>query len=134
MLTGREWHKFDGASEAAINRLTSVAPLPLPESYLALLRFSNGGEGPLPVQPWNFCLDTAEFAATAEQDGAQKEFFPGLFVIGSNGGGEAIALNAAADPHSVVMYDMTNCDLDESVVTLAPDFDTFLGMVGCSAD
>lgn len=135
MLAGREWFKLDGAGEESIRTLTDLAPFPLPESYLALLRFSNGGEGPLPVEPWNFCLDTAELVAEMEQTGAQKEFFPGLFVIGGNGGSEAIALDANAPaPHPVVMFDMTNCNFAESVSTLAEDFDAFLEMVGRSAD
>jgi len=135
MLAGREWFKNEGASEEAINSLMKFAPVPLPPSYLALLRYSNGGEGPLPVQPWNLCLDTAEFAAETAQVGLQKEFFPDLFIIGTNGGGEAIALNVAEPaPYPVVFYDLTNCNLEESVATLAPDFEAFLAIVGRSAD
>ena len=134
MLAGREWFKNEGASEDVIGHLSAVAPLPLPASYLALLRYSNGGEGPIPVEPWNFCLDTAEIAADT-QEGAMKEFFPALFVIGTSGGGEAIALDASSPaPQPVVQFDMTNCNLAESIRSLAPDFDAFLDMIGRSAD
>lgn len=51
VLQNREWHKVDGASADAIAALKSLAPVDLPESYYALLTFSNGGEGPLAVQP-----------------------------------------------------------------------------------
>ena len=51
MLEGREWRKAEGASQEAIALLKSVAPVDLPESYFSLLSFSNGGEGPLAVQP-----------------------------------------------------------------------------------
>src|SRR6266496_322090 len=123
MLAGREWLKYEGASEEAISRLSLVAPLPLPASYFSLLRYSNGGEGPLPVDPWNFCLDSAELAADTEQTGKLKEFFPSLFIIGTSGGGDAIALDASLPgPYPVVQFDMTNCDLAESVHRLAPDF------------
>lgn len=133
MFAGREWFKNDGASAEALDRLAAVAPFQLPQSYFAVLRYSNGGEGPLPVDPWTFCLDPAEFATETEQSGTFREFFPGLFVIGSNGAGEAFALDARS-PESlcVVRFDMTNCDLAESVIRMAPDFDSFLKLVGKS--
>ena len=131
MLDGCEWFKNEGAGEDAVSRLSAVAPILLPASYLTLLRYSNGGEGPLPVDPWNFCLDTAESAADTEQNGLMKECFPNLFVIGTSGGGEAIALDASVPaPHPVVQFDMTNCNLTESVRRLAPDFDALLDMIG----
>lgn len=133
MLDGREWLKNEGASEEAISRLSAVASIPLPESYMSLLRYSNGGEGPLPMDPWNFCLDRAELAADTEHGGKLKEFFPKLFVLGTSGGGEAIALDANVPaPYPVVQFDLTNCNLAESVRRLARDFDTFLGLVGRS--
>jgi len=135
MLDGRNWFKNEGATEEAISRLSSVAPVPLPQSYLALLRYSNGGEGPLPVDPWNFCLDSAELAADTEEGGKMKQFFPNFFVFGTSGGGDAIALDAsAAAPQPVVQFDMTNIDLAESVRNLAPDFDAFLDLLGRSPE
>jgi hypothetical protein len=134
MLDGRQWFKNEGASEEAIARLSGIAPLELPNSYLALLRFSNGGEGPLPIDPWNFSLDSAELAADTEESGKLKEFFPHLFVIGTSGGGDAIALDASAPaPQPVVQFDMTNCNLEESVRKLARHFDAFLDLIGRSA-
>ena len=135
MLAGREWFKKPGANEGAIERLKAVAPSPLPSSYLALLRYSNGGEGPLPVDPWNFCLDPAEVAIETEQAGTVREFFPDLFVIGTSGGGEAIALDMRGpESQEVVQFDMTNSELAESVRTLAPDFEAFLNIVGHSEE
>ncbi len=135
MLAGREWFKNEGASEEAVSRLSAVASIKLPESYLMLLRYSNGGEGPLPIAPWNFCLDTAELAADTEQGGKLKEFFPSFYVLGTSGGGEAIALDTNAHaPYPVIQFDMTNCNLTESVQSLATDFDMFLGLIGRVAD
>ena len=106
-------------------------PADLPPEYFQLLAFSNGGEGPLPVEPYNFCLDEAEYAAKQYADKVFHEYFPGLFVIGGNGGGEAIAFDMrGAKPWPIVAFDMTNIDLDESVVTLAPNFVSFLDLVG----
>ncbi|MER8885693.1 SMI1/KNR4 family protein [Mesorhizobium sp. M0904] len=133
MLEGREWRKKDGASDEAIEKLRDVGPLVLPESYVALLSFSNGGEGPLPVQPLWLALHAAEEVIEIEQQGTFKEFFPGFFVIGSNGGGEAIAFDLrTVGLYPLVAFDMTNIDLVESVWPIAPDFDAFLDLIGLS--
>lgn len=131
MLQNREWHKVDGASTEAITALKSLAPVDLPESYYSLLTFSNGGEGPLTVQPLWFQLYPAEEAAQIERDGTFREFFDGLFVIGGNGGGEAVAFDLRENaPHPVVAFDMTNIDLQESVRPIAPSFDAVLDLIG----
>lgn len=131
MLQNREWRKVDGASTEAIAALKLVAPVDLPESYYSLLKFSNGGEGPLAVQPLWFQLYPAEEAAHIERDGTFREFFKGLFVIGGNGGGEAVAFDLRENaPYPLVAFDMTNIDLQESVRTIAPSFDAALELIG----
>lgn len=45
----------------------TIAPRELPDEYYQLLSHSNGGEGPLPVQPRYFVLYPAEDAASPEQ-------------------------------------------------------------------
>jgi hypothetical protein len=131
VLEGREWHKFKGASAEALVLLKSVAPADLPESYYSLLSFSNGGEGPLAVQPLWLCLYPAEEVAQIERDGTFKEFFENLFVIGGNGGGEAVAFDLRKEkPYPIVAFDMTNIDLPESVQPIAPSFDAALELIG----
>lgn len=131
MLEGREWHKVGGASSQAIAVLKSIAPADLPESYYSLLSFSNGGEGPLAVQPLWLCLYSAEEAAQIERDGSFKEIFEGLFVIGGNGGGEAVAFDLReSEPYPLVAFDMTNIDLPESVQPIAPSFEAALKLIG----
>ena len=135
MLEGREWFRSDGASVEALAKLKSCAAVPLPESYLALLAHSNGGEGPLAVQPCYFQLDPAETVAAGIEAGAHAEFFPGFLMIGSNGGGEFVAFDLRKPaPWPVVAIDMTNADLAESVQPIAADFDAFLGLVGREPD
>ena len=119
------------ASEEAVAKLVEQAPVELPGAYLDLLRHSNGGEGPLPVQPLNLCLYPAEEAIQIETEGTFKEYFPGFFVIGGNGGGEAIAIDIRhSAPWPVICFDMTNIFLEESVQPVAPDFDAFVKMIG----
>jgi hypothetical protein len=125
----RTWFKTDGATTDTLSALRAAAPVGMPERYYELLAFSNGGEGPLPVPPFNFCLDTAEMVAASARDGDYKEFFPNFFVFGGNGGGDFIAFDTRADePGPVVSIDMTNIDLKESVILIAPDFDKFVAM------
>lgn len=66
-----------------------------------------------------------------EQNGTFREFFPELFVIGGNGGGEAIALDLrGTEPYPLVAFDMINIDLSESVQTIAASFDAALELIG----
>lgn len=131
----REWFRTEAATKDAISALRSVSPIGMPARYYDLLAFSNGGEGPLPVQPYYFCLDTAEMAVDAARIGDCKEFFAEFFVFGSNGGGAFIAFDMRADaPWPVVAIDMTNIDLKEGVVPIAPDFERFVAMIGLEAD
>lgn len=131
MLEDREWHKAEGASSAAIAQLRSVAPVDLPESYFSLLSFSNGGEGPLPVQPLWLCLYPAEEATQIELEGTFQEFFEKLFVIGGNGGNEAVAFDLReGEPYPLVTFDTTNINLSESVWQIAPSFDDAMELIG----
>jgi hypothetical protein len=56
----RDWRAAPGASDEAIRQLVEAASIPLPNSYLLLLRLTNGGEGPLGRQPLWLQLDAAE--------------------------------------------------------------------------
>ena len=131
MLEDREWHGAKGASSAALALLKSVAPVDLPESYYSLLSFSNGGEGPLPVQPLWLCLYPAEEVVQIERDGTFREFFAKLFVIGGNGGGEAVAFDLReSEPYPIIVFDMANINLPESVRPIASSFDAALKLIG----
>jgi hypothetical protein len=56
-------------------------------------------------------------------------------MIGGSGGGEMIALDVrGTEPWPVVYFDTTNIDLQESVQPLAPDFDSFIAMIGLADD
>ena len=129
IAAGRDWTGEAGATPEALAGLRVEAPTGLPEAYFELLALNDGGEGPLAIQPYYFVLWSAAEAAEAWRDHARAADFPGLFQFGSNGAGEAIAFDLAR-PGRVVMYDMANSNLDESVVELAPDLARFLAHVG----
>lgn len=131
MLEGREWHKAEGATAEALAALKALAPANLPDSYYSLLSFSNGGEGPLAVQPLWLCLYPAEEVVEIVRSGSFREFFGKLFVIGGNGGGEGIAFDLSEVGNCpLVMFDMTNTDLSESIKQIAPSFDAALELIG----
>lgn len=127
----RTWFRNPGASNDALQSLRAVVGVNLPIEYFELLAYSNGGEGALPISPFNFCLDSAEDATNNKVEKIYEEFFPGFFVFGGSGSGEYIAFDLrASEPWPIVAIDMTNIDLDESVDLIAKDFPTFLALVG----
>jgi SMI1 / KNR4 family (SUKH-1) len=131
----RDWLPNNGASETAIQQLSKAAPRPLPESYLSLLKKTNGGEGPLARQPYFLQLDSAETVTDTAINKRHEEYFPEFFVIGSNGGGGYIAIDLREfGLMPIVAVDMTNINLEESVLHIAPDFDFFLELIGIEAE
>lgn len=130
MLEGRDWFAVDGAAAEELSRLRAAAPDDLPERYLGLLAFSNGGEGPLPSKPYNLCLDSAGTVAEAirsESHGQQD--LQGFLIIGGNGGGEYIAFDTRTGaPWPIVTIDMVAGG--DSAEVIAPDFDTFYDRIG----
>ena len=132
MMGGSQWQGCAGASPEALEALReAVGPTVLPDNFYALLALSNGGEGSLSVRPLSFILDPAEEIARLENEGTLKHFFPDFLVFGGDGAGELFALDIrdASGPYPVIVFDMTNIDLNESVATIAPDFDQFLALL-----
>ena len=118
---------MEGASAQAIDALRAAAPTELPASYLHLLSVSNGGEGPLPVNPFNLCLDAAEEVSARLATGQGK--VDGLMIFGSNGGGEYLAFDTRQGaPWPVVTIDMVAGPASAELV--AADFDAFIDLIG----
>lgn len=130
MLEGREWHRSLGATTEALEAFRAVIPSGMPASYISLLSFSDGGEGPLAVQPFYLCLDsTTEIVASRSSATPRQSEFENIFIFGSNGGGEYLALDLRrSQPWPVVSVDMVVGI--ESAEVVAEDFDSFLNLVG----
>ena len=125
-----DWQTRAGATTEELADLVAVAGGVLPEDHLSFLRVSNGGEGPLSVQPFWLVLDPAAEVARTLRESTFGAFFPDLLVIGSNGAGEAIAFDLPPGATaSVVFFDMTDIDLSESVQPLAASFTDLLSLV-----
>lgn len=97
------WLLPQGASEEVLKELQS-AVVGLPASYLDLLRLGNGGEVGLSVNPYTFCLDSAEDALAYWKSGTYTT--QEAFVFGGNGGGELLAFDMRqASDFPVVCFD-----------------------------
>eukprot|EP01035_Chromulina_nebulosa_P040418 gene40418-54665_t len=88
MLEGRDWFRVNGATTEDLARLRAAVPDEMPTQYLDLLTFSNGGEGPLAINPYNFCLDPALTVVEAIESGNHGQAdLHGFLIFGNNGGG-----------------------------------------------
>jgi hypothetical protein len=130
MLEGRDWYAVAGASPDTIQELRHAAPRDLPESYVALLTFSDGGEGQLSVRPYNLVLDPTQevISRIANRNYGQPEF-DGFLIFGGNGGGEYLAFDMREGPSwPVVSIDMFAGR--DSAERVADDFDSFTDLIG----
>lgn len=76
-------------------------PEDIPQDYLELLIITNGGEGFIGKE--YLILYKAEELFQKNTDYDVNEFVPGIFLIGSNGGDEAIALDMRSKPVKYVL-------------------------------
>jgi len=126
----REWQANAPASEAEIKLLESRARAKLPAEYIELLRFSNGGEGPLALPPLWFQLyavdDCIELCHTNRH---ALEQFPSFMFFGSNGGLESIAFDLrTGPPWPIVTIDQIAGQ--ESAREIAPNMAAFIEAIG----
>ena len=130
MVIHGEWHQLPGASCTALASLSAIAPQQLPDEYYQLLSHSNGGEGPLPVEPLYFVLDPAEHAASPTQLSLYQQMAPGMFVIGGNGGGEVIAFDLRSGSASWPIVCFDPIDPEGSTQLIAESFKAFVALMG----
>jgi hypothetical protein len=122
------------AAAGAVAALSAASGIKLPEEYLALLRLSNGGDGPLSVEPGWFQLWPVDEVLALNRSYRVHEYLPGLFGFGSNGGGELLALDTRrGPPWPVVMVPFIGME-EDTVVEIAEDFAEFLRTTGGDAE
>jgi hypothetical protein len=134
MDPGADWRREPSASAEASAQLRARCPVRLPPPYYEFLECSNGGGGPLPVQPLWFELWKAKEVLPHNEGYRREEFYPDLFLIGSSGGGCLIAFALAGDsPNSVVSMDWYD-SRRECVYHLGHDFLEFVKLLGHDND
>jgi hypothetical protein len=124
---GREklFVEFDGkppANPDAVAQCQSHLKFKLPHDYVQFLQQMNGGEGFIGenyLRAWPI-----EELIQNNKDYDVEEGAPGLFLFGSNGGGEAFAFDTRSAPPSIVAVPFI-LNLEDAIV-LATTFDSFL--------
>jgi len=124
----RNWTGLPPATEAEIEGLKNSIDVDLPKEFWDLLRFSNGGEGDIPLAPLIFKLDEIQEIIGLKNDEFYKSEFPNLLFFGGNGGLEMIAFDLRKKPYSVVMIDPIGGE--ESVIEIAPNITEFIKAIG----
>lgn len=124
------WTRRPPASETAICALAARCDFELPVEYLSFLRYSNGGEGSLSIEPWYFQLWQAEILIAHNQGYNVEEFLPGWFAIGSNGGGEMLTIRKR-DGSPCPVYMVPFIPMAEGdAVQISHDFEMFAMALG----
>ena len=111
------------ASTEALASLRAELAESLPERYFAFLTHANGGEGFIGdryVQLWR-----AEELKQMNRAYKTAEFFPNLFFIGSDGGGEAYAFDLSRIDATVFQVPFIGLPTDARAI--ADSFHSFLG-------
>ena len=123
-------HREPPADAEAVAALSVASRIELPEDYLSLLRLSNGGGGPLGVEPGWFPLWPVEEVLPSNRDYEVWKSVPGLFGFGSNGGGELLAFDVRrGPPWKIVMVPFVGMGEDD-IAEVAEDFAEFLQATG----
>jgi len=126
---GRTWTREKPASDEEIDTLASCARAKFPAAYLDLLRFSNGGEGPLRLAPLWFQLYSVEDCIRLCHNTEIIERFPDFMFFGNNGGLESIAFDLrVGPPWPIVAVDQIAGS--ESAESIASDFPSFVSAIG----
>lgn len=128
------WSSNSPAPQAAVALLRSEAEIPLPESYLQFLCTTNGGEGDLGIEPGWISFWSAEEVLDLNRSYELDQLVPGFFGIGSNGGGDLIALDGRkGPPFPVVAVPFVPLGVEDAMI-IAPDFDALISLLGVRID
>jgi hypothetical protein len=112
------------ADPSAIARFEKESGIRLPPGYSSFLLGRNGGEGFIGENAYVILWRLEELIAL-NKEYEVTEYVPGLLFIGSDGGGEAFALDRRASHLPIVSVPFVG--MDYSVVrTIAPDISSFL--------
>lgn len=130
MLEGRKWFAKAPATIDELSEIRSAFPASMPSAYFNLLAETNGGEGPLPVNPYNFCLDPVVTALDAFRSrNYDRADLDGFLIFGGDGSRELIAIDMRSGlPGAVVTIDMVAGP--ESAEVVATNFEEFVSIVG----
>src|SRR6266403_5730554 len=111
------------ASPESIELFLKSGGIKTPDDYLEFLRFSNGAVGTV-GNDQHVILWPVETLLERNRAYQVVEYAPGIFLFGSNGGGEAYGFDTRSSM-SIIQVPVVGMDLGE-VEFLAPSFTDFL--------
>jgi hypothetical protein len=114
------------AGREEIEKVQNELKFALPKSYVEFLLTANGGERFTPDSYVIFWRLEELVSRNAAYNAA--ELAPGLFLFGSNGGGEAFGFDTCSETCSIVSIPFVTMDKSDARPA-APDFQAFLNNV-----
>lgn len=109
---------------SAIRLFEKQAGFCLPDGYVQFLQLANGGEGFIGPNAYVILWRLEELLEMNEAYQV-AEYAPGLFLFGSDGGGEAFAFDRRSDTLAIVSVPFVGMDLS-LIRGVVLDFPTFL--------
>ncbi len=129
-----KWQREPPAEEHELQKLIEQCGIELPNAYLDLLRYSNGGEGELGIEPGWFQLWPVEEVIALNQSYEVQTNIPAFWGFGSSGGGELLAFDVRTSK-SVKVFMIPFIPMDEKeAVKIADDFESFVKEMGRRSD
>jgi hypothetical protein len=129
-LNGIKWDKKEPADPKRIQKLVDNVAEELPQEYLDLLVYSDGGEGELGFEPGWFQLWSSADVIDLNKSYEIDKNLPGYFGFGSNGGGELLAFDMKhGKPWKVVMIPFIPMEANKAII-IANDFVGFIQAMG----
>lgn len=113
------------ASPSLIAQSQAKFSFPLPLDYVEFLHRMNGGEGFLGEHAY-VALWRVEKLSERNAGYEVTEFAPGLFLFGSNGGGEAFAFDIRTGQFRIVAVPFLGMDELADAIAIATNFRAFL--------
>lgn len=97
------------ATPVSIQYLKSLQGIDLPDDYCSFLEEANGGEGFIGVE--YLILWKAEELERFNEEYEVATYAPGLFLFGSNGGGEGFGFDTRSVPYKIVQVPFIGMNL-----------------------
>jgi len=117
------------ASLAEIDKVQQSLRFRLPKSYVEFMLSRNGGEG-LVGRSYLVLWKIEELVAMNDAYHV-AEFAPGLFLLGTDGGGEAFGFDTRSDACRIVSVPFVEMEIENAEV-VAPDFGAFFSTLSNS--
>ncbi|MCX2781310.1 SMI1/KNR4 family protein [Microbulbifer thermotolerans] len=102
----------EGASQETIANIKNISGIYFPDDYLDFLQDANGGEGFIGEE--YLILWKAEELETFNREYEVEKYAPGIFLFGSNGGGEGFGFDTRSTPYKIVQVPFVGMDLQHA--------------------